>query len=194
MSRADGSWWSPLDCRAPIHPSFASEAGSGGHGRKIYTLFVKDILSYAALTGVKVTAQPTPDTPEVEGMTQVIVKEAWTPHASESWEKSCTKKRVVGPSSPNFLVPVTMDGKAYRACESAGLFIMYQPSPSAGIDPQATHDGWIYGTVSYEPRADPALGQTTWKARVTGSGRIASCMGCHDKAPHGRLFGMAKSP
>jgi hypothetical protein len=44
----------------------------------------------------------------------------------------------------------------------------------------ATDDGWVYGTLTPD-------GKT-----VTGVGRLENCMGCHQKAPHGRLFGLPK--
>lgn len=44
-----------------------------------------------------------------------------------------------------------------------------------------TDDGWIYGTVAADGRT------------VTSAGKVQSCMGCHLKAPHGRLFGVSKN-
>lgn len=166
LARADGSWWSPLDCRAPIHPSFVSKAASGEHGRKIYTLFVKDIEGYAALTKKTVLKHDPRPPAEVAKMTQVIVKEAWHPVEQDA---PCEERR------PSFLAPVTKDGKTYRACGEAGLFIMYKPTTA----PEGADEGWVYGTVSSGPQP-----------RVTSAGRVGSCMGCHTKAPHGRLFGM----
>jgi hypothetical protein len=185
LTRADGSWWAPEDCRAPIHPSFASKAQTGGHGRKIYTLFIKDMTSYAALSGAALDVQPNPmKARELASMPQVIVKEAWTPIESAKWREACT-----GSGSASFLAPVSMNGGEYRACEPAGLFVMYRPS-DPGDD---SDDGWIYGTVAYERRAEaPDAGGSWLEPRVTSAGRVDGCMGCHTRAPHGRLFGLPR--
>lgn len=181
MPRADGTWWAPEDCKAPIHPAFVSKAESGAHGRKIYTLFVKDIGDYAALSGRKVGLQPgVRKMPALDAMSQVIVKESWTPVESAVFREQCKSER------PNFFSEVTMDGKRYRACEQAGLFVMYR----AAAGTEGTDDGWVYGTVQYEARPGEHEGQTVSTPRVTAAGKVGSCMGCHTKAPHGRLFGM----
>jgi hypothetical protein len=43
-----------------------------------------------------------------------------------------------------------------------------------------TDAGWVYGTVTPDGK------------QVTSAGRVESCMGCHQDAPHDRLFGLAK--
>ncbi len=53
-----------------------------------------------------------------------------------------------------------------------GLYVMKKVGRTEGTD-----EGWIYGTVT------PA-------GEVTSAGRVESCMGCHEAAPHGRLFGL----
>lgn len=187
MTRADGTWWAPEDCRAPIHPSFVSKATSGGHGRKMYTLFVKDFDAYRALTpDVKVPASPlgrpgpTPDRGKLGSFSQVIVKEAWTPIAADAPPDACDNHM------SSYLAPVEMDGKKMRGCRLAGLFVMFEPKAREGTDA-----GWVYGTIQYERRAEsPQVGQSWLTSRVTGAGKIANCMGCHTKAPHGRLFGL----
>lgn len=177
MTRADGTYWAPEDCRAPVHPAFASEAKAGPHGKKLYTLFVSDYASYAALAGHD-TKAPKFRSKQVPDFAQTIVKEAWAPVETSEFAK-CKKERL-----HSHLADVVMDGKTYRACEAAGLFIMYQPKAADGTD-----DGWVYGTVAHEQRPSDRAGQMVWTPRVTSSGRVASCMHCHDKAPHGRLFG-----
>jgi hypothetical protein len=185
MLRADGTWWAPEDCRAPVHPAFASRAESGAHARKLYTIFVKDFAGYAALSGQKVTPQAkVRSEPRLDAMSQVIVKEAWTPVESATFRERCASG-----GSPSFLAEVAMEGKTYRACEQAGLFVMYRPAPGT----EGTDEGWVYATVQYEPRTDARPGQSTLVPRVTAAGRLASCMGCHTRAPHGRLFGLASS-
>ena len=38
--------------------------------------------------------------------------------------------------------------------------------------------GWVYGTVSSDGQG------------VTSAGQVRTCMGCHEQAPHDRLFGI----
>ena len=60
----------------------------------------------------------------------------------------------------------------------AGLFIMFRLDPATPDN----DEGWVYATVS------PS-------GRVTGSGRVASCMGCHEtSAIHERLYGVPLTP
>jgi hypothetical protein len=50
------------------------------------------------------------------------------------------------------------------------------------LDPSTpgTDRGWAYGTVTADGK------------QVTSAGRVESCMRCHRKAPHDRLFGLPK--
>ncbi|MFO0555937.1 MAG: hypothetical protein U0271_46595 [Polyangiaceae bacterium] len=185
MSRADGTSWAPLDCRAPTHPAFASRAGSGAHAKKLYTLFIKDFDAYAAATDSKRPTDrvlPVPDA--IKAMPQVIVKEAWTPVEVARKKEDCPEsgsRRI-----PSYLDNVTIDGVKYGACEPAGLFIMYRPADAA----RAVDEGWVYGTVALVTRPTEDVGRSLIEPRVTSAGRVASCMGCHERAPHGRLFGL----
>lgn len=98
---------------------------------------------------------------------QAIVKEAW--HAEETTE-------------PIFKDPHSlMDGKSFAhegkflaPGEKKGLYIMLKLDPKT----DGTDQGWVYGTVTPD-------GKT-----VTSVGRVASCMKCHEEAPHDRLFGV----
>lgn len=96
---------------------------------------------------------------------QVLVKESWI--AEE-----------VKPMTPDLPAAVVTenDGKKYRPALPGPLFVMYQTDPK---DPNSD-EGWVYGTLTSD-------GKT-----VTGVGRLANCMSCHQKAPHGRLFGLPK--
>lgn len=78
----------------------------------------------------------------------------------ESW----TPKKIKNPDGSDQVV----EDKMY------GLFIMTKLEGN----PKGTDNGWVYGNVSPDART------------VTSSGRVASCMGCHQEAPHGRLFGI----
>ena len=73
------------------------------------------------------------------------------------------------------LVARTPDGVTVEPDRAAGLFVMMRVAEN---DP-ASDRGWVYGTVS--PAGD-----------VTSVGRVASCMGCHEEAGPGRLFGLRR--
>jgi hypothetical protein len=97
---------------------------------------------------------------------QVLVKEAWT--AQEVPPDTRYDPQI----SP---VRYLREGdRLYHAAQKAGLFIMYRLPPET----PDTDDGWVYGTL-------PPDG-----AAVTSAGRVGSCMGCHVRAPKGRLFGI----
>ncbi len=68
------------------------------------------------------------------------------------------------------------DGEKITPDQLYALFVMMKMEGS----PKGTDNGWVYGTVS-------ADGKT-----VTSSGKVQSCMGCHQEAQHGRLFGLKK--
>lgn len=184
--RSDGTTFSPFDCRAPVHPAQASRASDGGHGRKLYTLFIKDFTAYAKLSGVSAAASTAiPLHGPVRAMPQIIVKEAWTPVLADRYREECRDKEG---KLPSYLDHVTVDGKNYAACELAALFVMYRPErPERAVD-----DGWVYGTVQYDVGPGDRDGQTRFTPRVTSAGKLASCARCHREAPHGRLFGLPK--
>lgn len=94
---------------------------------------------------------------------QVVVKESWL--AEELKKGGGIYNSIIGP-----------DGKRYSPGAKGPLFVMYQTDPK---DPNSD-EGWVYGTLTPD-------GKT-----VTGVGRMANCMNCHQKAPHGRLFGLPK--
>ena len=95
---------------------------------------------------------------------QAVVKEAWLPEEVRDEEKKPRETTIM------------KDGHRYYPASKTGLFIMFK------MDPQTpgTDEGWVYGTTT-------ADGKT-----VTSSGRVPSCMGCHQEAPHDRLFGLPK--
>lgn len=82
-----------------------------------------------------------------------------------------TTQPVNGTDPPPIRYLETAHGKQYTGAAS-GLFVMTKVAAGDGTD-----DGWVYGTVS------PA-------GEVTSAGRVETCMGCHEAAPHGRLFGL----
>jgi hypothetical protein len=96
---------------------------------------------------------------------QVIVKESFEPVPVE-------------PGATPALRPTPLvrdkDGSHYSRGARRELFVMLE----LGADTPGTDRGWIYGTLSPDGR------------EVTSAGRVASCMDCHKKAPHGPLFGL----
>lgn len=180
----DQSRWAPVYCRAPS-PSVARRSRSdddGTHGRKLYFLFAKNQFAYLLA-----------HQDDVEQTDQVVVKEAWRPNEVtedvEAIRRSLQQREFIRPESQKLVqrddeskqsklggyVPyVQHKDKVYRADQLSDLFIMYKTD----ADTPDTDDDWVYGTVT-------ADGQ-----QVTSSGRVESCMGCHQDAPHGRLFGV----
>jgi hypothetical protein len=158
--------WAPYLCRMPM-PAQAYVSASkddATHGDKLYSLFAKDRRAY------------------VEGASaagQVLVKESWIPArvSDPAAAPSRYSARVGGASPPDadHFHPYARndDGQVFRATERAGLFIMLKLDDAT----PDTDAGWVYGTVT--PRGE-----------VTAAGRVASCMGCHVKAPRDRLFGL----
>ena len=84
-----------------------------------------------------------------------------------------TKKPATHP--PNFETPlhdtIEVDGKPLTTGAAKGLYVMTK------VGGEGTDEGWIYGTISTD-------------GVVTSAGRVATCMGCHEDAPHDRLFGL----
>jgi hypothetical protein len=174
------------------------------HGQKLYTIFAKQKTWDDASFDRRQTYLPPylkdgVSTGRKRGLApvgQVIVKESWVPVAVTDEEKRADPQAY--PSRSGKGITSTMPGpgehfglldygteivpyaynskeqKYYKADKKADLFIMFK------VDPQTpeTDQGWVYGTVT-------ADGQ-----KVTAMGKIASCMNCHQQAPHDRLFGL----
>ena len=94
---------------------------------------------------------------------QVIVKESWLADAAK--EDDYFSKTISG-----------ANGQRFKPGAKGPLFAMFQVDAK---DPRSD-EGWVYGTLTPD-------GKT-----ITGIGRIANCMACHQKAPHGRLFGLPR--
>jgi hypothetical protein len=144
---------------------FSSTADPATHGRKMYTLFVKE---WQPQTSYVQAGQSSP-------VGQVIVKEAWAPEEVQAENKAASRVRRNLAGREEWFYPyVRRGGKTYRASEKAALFIMLKLDPAT----PDTDEGWVYGTVT-------ADGQN-----VTAAGRVEACMKCHQKAPYDRLFGL----
>jgi hypothetical protein len=168
-----GPRWAPAMCEAPVMrvPGLAlsRSADPETHGRKLYSLFAKELGPLGSYVGS--------DAPG-----QVIVKESWVPEEVADNGKPLEPVRrtvkvrrgdVVVEQEDSFTPYARKDGKLYHAKEKGPLFVMFK------VDPQTpgTDEGWVYGTVTPDGK------------QVTSAGRVESCLGCHREAPHGRLFG-----
>ncbi len=160
--------WAPGLCRMPT-PAQArlSEAEEDSpHGRKLYTLYAKDPAAYGAPAGL-IAVKPAPALDDCE---QVVVKEAWRPQLIEASGQGA-------PFGAHQLRPARRGDKLYGPGDRAGLYVMFKlPDETPGTD-----RGWVYGTIAAD------------RETVTAAGRVESCMGCHEAAPRGRLFGLPQS-
>jgi hypothetical protein len=181
--------WAPTFCEPPLSPEqmegndlgFSASLDAGTHGRKLYAVFAR----YA--TGNSYVFTPG----RANRVGQVVVKESWIPEEVKDARLGERKpseprkhKRHTGEGTgknsfehANAWRPYARkDGKLYHAGQKGDLFIMLKLDP----DTPGTDNGWVYGTVTPD-------GKT-----VTSAGRVESCMKCHLKAPHDRLFGLPK--
>lgn len=74
----------------------------------------------------------------------------------------------------SFVPYVRYNGRLYSAAMKGPLFIMFKMAPKT----PDTDEGWVYGTTTADGK------------EVISAGRVESCMSCHQKAPHDRLFGL----
>lgn len=158
--------WAPGLCRLP-NPGVARVSASMDgttHGQKLYSVFVKHFKQYPA--------GPHDD--------QVVVKQSWTIErvTDPNIKYEPEKYRPTGDAgySDAFYPYALKDGVLYKADQPAGLYLMFKLA--AGTP--NTDGGWAYATI----RPD---------GQVTAAGKVKSCIGCHQEAPHDRLFGVPKS-
>ncbi len=168
--------WAPFLCRMPQpgKAHFSTSKDDETHGRKLYSLFAKDHKAYVQTHALAKDVK----TAEVG---QAIVKESWIPEETKIEGRPQPIVRKTNPDgklefehNDHFLPYAQKNGKWYKASKPAGLFVMMKFDPKT----PETDQGWIYGTVSAD------------RKHVTGMGKIASCMECHQKARHDRLFGI----
>jgi hypothetical protein len=160
--------WAPFLCRQPLpgRAYVSDSSDSTTHGQKLYSVFAKHREHY-------------PAGPHAD---QAVVKQSWTIEAVTGPDAAYAPQSyhpAEGDEGRDHFYPyATKDGGTYRASEPAGLFVMFKVDPPTAD----TDQGWVYATVS------PA-------GKVTSSGRVASCMGCHDvSATHERLYGVPTAP
>jgi len=75
-------------------------------------------------------------------------------------------------AEPPPITTLTVAGTQLSIGAPHGVYVMTKVGAGDGTDA-----GWIYGTVTAD-------------GTVTSAGKVASCIGCHEGAPHERLFGL----
>lgn len=179
---SDWANWAPERCREP--PLTGAQASASNdqstHGRKLYYLFARDADDYTWMSWATKDKDKKPFT---AALGQVIVKETFAPVELKP-DEAIPPAPPPDPDDPNrgFRRARTMpdtyaigpDGKVFHTGDPTGLFIMAKVAPA---DKAGTDQGWIYATVSADLKS------------VTAAGRIESCMDCHTKTKHDRLFG-----
>lgn len=161
----DTSRWAPTLCRRPPPTSIvhSKSADEATHGRKLYFLYAKDREAYVS---------PNLKQPHAVGTT--IVKEAYVPEVVPAKDVKALKAKPVPWNEAKMWAD--RGGKTYRASKVSGLFIMTKLDPKT----DKTDGGWIYGTLTADGK------------QVTSAGKVGSCMGCHTRGTHDRLFGIQK--
>jgi len=167
--------FAPTLCKAPppVAARLSASKDAGTHGQKLYFLYAWDAASYLKSPRTDHYKQVrTPPEYEKKKAEQVLVKQSWTCVPIEKEKADEAEKKAEGDEKSRFLL--RKDGELFKAGDRKDLFIMVKLD--AGVE--GTDAGWVYGTVSPDGKS------------VTSSGRVASCMACHEKAGAGRLFGL----
>jgi len=183
LSRADGLFWAPFNCLAPPPAdAYLSRSSAGAHARKLYNVLLQDPVAYASATKSSLQrplfapgthhapyadAGPDATTPQGPPRTWQVFLETSQVVVKESWAPT--------PCASGDGNGQIIGGTRYCLKTRGPLFVMARPRKPSG----PTDDGWIYGTVV--------------DGQVTAAGLMESCLGCHVKAPHGRLFGLPKA-
>jgi hypothetical protein len=177
---------------AQTHFLFALNQGiAPSPSPKLFSVFAKDRVSYSNSGNKSVPVG------------QTIVKEVYAAteiaqlNGRGDLQGGLTTVRTDKPNDRQF--PYFQCGDSlYRAAKTDRLFIMIK------LDSKTpdTDNGWVYGTATpeinfnvngglwYANSADPHIININTEAKVTSAGRVASCMGCHQKAKNDRLFGL----
>lgn len=193
--------WAPGLCAAPpplYRPgAYVSESEDDEtHGRKIYSLLAGFYPPPAPKAPTKITFEQGLYLPGSEGQKAylaiakgaevpeglVLVKEAWVPEeVTDPKEIAKIKQQrlskeselLFNPNPGHTFWPYAEKGKKlYQAKEKSALFVMYKTKEGT----PNTDQGWVYGTLSADGK------------EVTSAGMLKKCMGCHTRAPYGRLF------
>ncbi|MFT3683834.1 MAG: hypothetical protein QM783_02720 [Phycisphaerales bacterium] len=159
----------PPNFTAKAHISQSGDDST--HGQKLYHLYAMDSKSYFEQTDMFGGWEPGKNDPKpMEGFEQVLVKDSFVPVPAEEVRPGDPKQKETDAED------LAYGGQGrYTAGAPKGQFIMIKYADAAK---PGTDQGWVYATVS----PDGAIVQ---------SGMVESCMDCHTRAPHGRLFGIS---
>jgi hypothetical protein len=172
----------PQKCDAPRDPKagiarFSESKDEKTHGKKLYSVFAAHKFAYLGAKDLQ--EQP---------VGQMLVKQSWVAEEFKEGEDKeqkvvvtplkhrpdDAKERVSPDRIDHFLPYAEKGGKLYHAAKQAELFIMFKLDPKT----KDTDNGWVFGTVTPDGK------------KVTSSGKVESCMKCHQDAPHDRVFGL----
>ena len=157
--------WAPVLCGPPPPLTMVSSSSDHAtHGRKLYHLYVRAPVPYGAASPKNPTFSVTVASPHLhytQPVGQTLVKRTWNPRDLAEDPHAFDQAR-------------GYDGKMYTTGEPGPLFIMHKLDPST----PNTDQGWVYATLTPDG------------SQVTASGRIASCMKCHEVSAYDRMFGI----
>jgi hypothetical protein len=166
----DGLRWAPFDCRLPppARPHVSASKDEDTHGRKLYSLFVKDRPDYPLTLALGQRGDAEADPKWRAKVGQAIVKQAWVPEEVKEAPAKLELRVRRDPREGNQLfqgdhfVPYARKGdKLFKASKQADLFIMLKLDPKT----EGTDEGWVYGTVTPARRSPPsARSSPAWAA------------------------------
>jgi len=145
---------------APVRDSRSKDDAT--HGGKLYYLYALDPEAYLPSQKGRMNKPGKIPVFDKKAVDQVLVKQSWTAVPVENTDLRDRTK------------VVERGTKKWTLGERRELFIMARLDAKT----EGSDNGWVYGTVSADGKS------------VTSSGRVSSCMACHEKAGEGRLFGL----
>ncbi len=169
--------WAIASCRV-VAPGEISGVPSRSddqrtHGNKIYKLWVSDFDAYMRLSGLDPRGDKPPVVEPAADAKPSIIAPIGLTLVKETFE-SIEVPKAEEPKPNPYRRDLVVDGdRAFRQGAPAELFIMTK------LDPKTpdTDIGWIYAVIS------------TDRKTVLRSGRIESCMRCHEQTTRDRLYG-----
>ena len=186
----DEARWAPYLCRSPMRPEARvsqSEDDETHGGSKLYFMYARDRFAYVAVNqdDVPLTRRPANLAPEQ----QVIVKESWKPAETDGpvaierryWlsdEERQAVEKYINDETRGTLPIATHGDKTFYAKEKAALFLMLRAEENNPWEMENSVKGWVFATTTPDGK------------EITALGKIESCAGCHQDAPHGGLFGI----
>jgi hypothetical protein len=168
--------FAPGLCMAPPPPQVRLSASKSTetHGQKLYVLFAWDAAAY--LNSPRKDFFKKPETApiyEKKAAEQVLVKQSWSCVTVGKEEREAAEKAKTDLDKSKFL---RLKTDLFMRGEQKDLFIMVKLDENT----EGSDKGWVYGTLAPDGKS------------VTSSGRVQSCMACHERAGAGRLFGLTR--